>query len=55
MTKKIEKNLQLKKNLIFLSKIVLYLSLGHHKGLPSFREAFSPQKKTSSTLKHEIS
>jgi hypothetical protein len=32
----------LKKNYIFLSKIAIYLSLGLHKGRPSYEEAFSP-------------
>jgi hypothetical protein len=53
----------------FLSKTTIYLSLGLHKGRPSYKrslhlsktdaqatgEAFSPQKITSSTSKHEIS
>jgi hypothetical protein len=32
-----------------------YLSLGHHKGRQATEEAFSPQKRTYSTSKHEIS
>ncbi len=40
----------------FWSKTTIYLSLGLHKGRPSYRrEAFSPQKRTSSTSKHENS
>ncbi len=49
------KNLQLQKNFIFFwSKIALYLSLGFHKGLPSYRWSFylSPQTSTSSTYFH---
>jgi hypothetical protein len=48
-----EKNI--KKNLfLFLwSKIAIYLSLGLHKRRPSYGEAFSPQKRTSSTSKNE--
>jgi hypothetical protein len=38
----------------FISKNKIYLSLGLHKGCPSYKEAFSPQKRTSSTSKHEI-
>jgi hypothetical protein len=35
---------------IFLIKIAIYLSLGLHKGCPSYRKkAFNPQKRTSST------
>ncbi len=45
------KNLQLKKFFnIFLSTIAMYLSLG----LQAIGEAFIPQKRTSSTSKHEI-
>jgi hypothetical protein len=40
---------------IFGSKSAIYLSLGLHKGLQVTGEAFSPQKKTSNTSKHEIS
>jgi hypothetical protein len=32
-----------------------YLFLGLHKGFPSYRRSFQPQKRTSSTSKHEIS
>ncbi len=43
-----------KKN-IFWYKIAIYLSLCIPKRRPIYREAFSPQKRTSSTSKHEIS
>ncbi len=33
----------------FWSKIAIYLYLGLHKGRPTTGEAFSPQKRTSST------
>ncbi len=47
---KIEKNLQLKINLIFFwVNIAIYLSLGLHKGRPSYR-----RRRTTSTSKHEI-
>jgi hypothetical protein len=38
-------------------KTTIYVSLGLHKGRPSYStdEAFSHQKRTSSTSKHEIS
>jgi hypothetical protein len=39
---------------IFGSKTTIYLSLGLLKGRPSYREAFSCLKRTSSTSKHEI-
>ncbi len=38
-----------------IRKITVCLSLGLHKGDPSFRRRFSPQKRTSSTSKHEVS
>jgi hypothetical protein len=34
--------------------IYLFLSLGLHKGFPSYRRAFGPQKRISSNSKHEI-
>jgi hypothetical protein len=55
MTKNLKK-LQLKKCvLIFLSQTAIYLSLGLHNGRLSYRRSHQPQKRTSSTLKHEIS
>jgi hypothetical protein len=39
--KKLKKKIQLKKKLFFSSKIVIYLSLGLHKGSPSYKR--SPQ------------
>ncbi len=51
MTKN-KKNLQLEKIDIFSIKNCNYLSLGLHKGCPSYRR--SPQKRTSSTSKHKI-
>ncbi len=35
--------------IFFLSKIAIYLSLGLHKGHQATEDAFSPQKRTSST------
>jgi hypothetical protein len=52
----IVKNLQLKKNIFWSTTICL--TLGLHKGRPvveATEEAFSTQKRTSSTWKHEIS
>ncbi len=40
---------------IFLSKIAIYLSLGLHKGRPSYRRSLQTWKKTSSTSKFEFS
>jgi hypothetical protein len=40
---------------IFLSKITISLSLGLHKGCPSYRRSLQPQKRTSGTSKHAIS
>ncbi len=53
---KIEQNLQLKK-VCFDQKLqfTYNLKLGLHKGRPSYIKVFSPQKRTSSTSKHEIS
>ncbi len=51
------KNLQVKKKLIitFLSMIAIYLSLGLHKGRPSYRRIFQPSKKNIHHFKkHEI-
>ncbi len=51
---KLKKNLQLKK--IFLwSKTTIYLSLGLHKGRPSYRRSLQLSKERSSNLQHEIS
>ncbi len=55
---KIEKNLvySWKKKLNYcISKTIIYLFLGLHKGRPATEEAFSPRKRTSRTSKHEIS
>jgi hypothetical protein len=41
--------------IFFGSKIAIYSSLASIKELPSYREAFVPQKRTSSTSKQEIS
>jgi hypothetical protein len=52
---KFKKKLQLKKNLIFSDQTTLYLSLGLQiKDVQATEEAFSPQKRTSSTSQHEI-
>jgi hypothetical protein len=51
---KIGKNLQLKKNLLFFYQKLPRPPKGH----PSYKRslhAFSPQKRTSTTSKHEIS
>jgi hypothetical protein len=34
----------------FGSKTTIYQSLGHHKGIQVIEQAFSPQKRTSSTF-----
>jgi hypothetical protein len=44
-----------KKKKFFGSKTSLYLSLGLHQERPSYKKAFSSQKRTSITSKHEIS
>jgi hypothetical protein len=56
MTKKNEKNLQLKKIKHFLVKIAVYCTYpkASIKDVPATEEAFSPQKRTSSTSKHKI-
>ncbi len=41
-------------NFYFISKTIIYLSLGLHKGRPSYKKAFSSQKRTSSNSNHEI-
>jgi hypothetical protein len=53
------KKLQLKQKLdtIFYQKLhfaVIYLFLGLHEDVQTTEEAFSPQKRTSSTSEHEI-
>ncbi len=52
---KLEKIYSRKKIFFLISKIAIYLSLGLHKGRPSYRRSLHPQKRTSSTSKHEIS
>ncbi len=54
---KLIKNLQMKKCIIiFLSKIAIYLSLGLHKGRPSYRKILQPSKKNIHHFKkHDIS
>jgi hypothetical protein len=48
------KKLQLgKKSKIFLSKTTIYISLGLPNNIQVTEEAFSSQKRTSSTSKHE--
>jgi hypothetical protein len=55
MTKN-RKNFTGKNNLKnFGSNTTFYLSLGLQKGHQATEEAFSPQKRTSSTSKHEFS
>ncbi len=44
-----------KKPFLYLKKTTNYLSLGLHKGVKATEEAYSPQKRTSSTSKHDIS
>jgi hypothetical protein len=46
---KVKKFTAEKKLNIFLLKTTIYLSLGLHKGRPSYKRAFSSQKRTSST------
>jgi hypothetical protein len=41
---KIKKTLQMKKNAVFLSKTATYLSIGLHKGRPSYRRSLQPSK-----------
>ncbi len=41
---KTEKEIQLKKFIFFWSKIAIYLPLGLHKGLPSYRRSLQPSK-----------
>jgi hypothetical protein len=53
MTENKIKNYSLK--IFFLSKTIIYPPLGFHKDFQATEEAFSPQKKTSSTSKPEIS
>ncbi len=53
---KIKKNLQQKKSKKFSwSKTTGYLSLGLHKGSPSYRRGLQPSKENMLTTKHEIS
>ncbi len=40
--------------IFFWSKTTIYLFLGLHKERPSYRKAFSSQKRTSNTSKHEF-
>jgi hypothetical protein len=40
---------------IFSLKIAIYLSLGLHKDVQATGEVFTPQKRTSTTSKHEFS
>jgi hypothetical protein len=40
--------------LYFLSEVAIYLSLGSIKDVQATGEAFSPQKRTSRTSKHEM-
>jgi hypothetical protein len=55
MTKNWEKVTAEKFFIDFLIIISINLYLGLHKECPCYRKAFSPQKRTSSTSKHEIS
>jgi hypothetical protein len=50
----LEKKFTAEKNLNFFAQIAICLSIGLHKEEVA-GAAFSPQKKTSSTFKHEIS
>jgi hypothetical protein len=40
--------------MFFFIKTAFYLSLGLHKVPPSYKEAFSSQKRPSNTSKHEL-
>jgi hypothetical protein len=51
MEKKIEKNLQLEKNLFVLSKTTINLFLGFHKGLPSNKRSLQLSKEDIQYLK----
>jgi hypothetical protein len=44
MTKKLKKKIQLKKLNSCGSKTTIYLSLGLHKGCPSYRRSLQPSK-----------
>jgi hypothetical protein len=46
------KNLQLKVNLIFFSKNGIYLSLGLHKGRPSYRKKPSALKRENPAIQN---
>jgi hypothetical protein len=54
MTKNLKK-LTAEKKINFFGSKLQYLSLGLHRDVQVTEEAFSPQKRTSSTLKDEIS
>ncbi len=54
MTKYVKKFTVETKFIIFLSKIAIYLSLGLHKGRPSYRSRLQHSKRTSGTSKHEF-
>ncbi len=54
MTKSFKKITAEKKFSFFLSKTAIYLPLGLHKVCPSYRKAFSSQKRPSITSKHEL-
>jgi hypothetical protein len=49
------KKFKAEKKFTFFYQTTIYLSLGIHKERQITEEAFSPQKRTSSTSKHEIS
>jgi hypothetical protein len=56
-TQKLKKKIQLKMCfyfLFFLIKNAIYLSLGLHKGHPSYRRSLQPSKRTSSASKNVI-
>jgi len=55
VTKSLTKFTTEKKFDIFLSRIAIYLSVASLKDVQATGEAFSPQKRTSSTSKHENS
>jgi hypothetical protein len=40
--------------ILFYQKIAIYLSLGLHKGRPSYKRSLQPSNKTSSTSQNEI-
>jgi hypothetical protein len=55
MTKNLNLRLELEKNCYFFIKLQIIYTLASRKDVQDTKEAFSSQKRTSSTSKHEIS